>query len=128
DLVPFGSVEGFAEKLSDLLEDDELREERAMNAYHAGRRTIWKRSGERYLKAFNDSLTEARNPKPAQRLNVRTPRLSAIKRMSASCSNYELGGFGVPDRPHGCCIDDVARALIFTQWARKAGLHDPSLD
>lgn len=128
DLVPFGSVEGFAEKLSDLLEDDELREERAMNAYHAGRRTIWKRSGERYLKAFNDSLAEARNPMPAQRLNARTPQLSAIKRMSDSCGIYQHGVFGVPDRPHGYCIDDVARALIFMQWSRKAGPHDPSLD
>ncbi len=88
DLVPFGSVEGFAEKLSDLLEDDELREERAMNAYHAGRRTIWKRSGERYLKAFNDSLAEARIDKQAQRLNAQPPRLCAVKRMSDSCGIY----------------------------------------
>lgn len=128
DLVPFGSVEGFAEKLSELLEDDELREERAMNAYHAGRRTIWKRSGERYLKAFNDSLVEMRNPVPAPRVNAQKPVLSAIKRMSDSCGIYQHGVFGIPDRPHGYCIDDVARALICTQWARKAGLHEPCID
>ncbi len=128
DLVPFGSVKGFADKLSDLLEDDELREERALNAYHAGRRTIWKRSGERYLKAFNDSLAEARSHPITRRIHARAPTLAAVKRMSDSCGIYQHGAFGVPDRPHGYCIDDVARAMILIQWSRKAGLKDAELD
>jgi len=126
-LVPFGSAHAFAEKLSELLEDADLREERALNAYHAGRATIWKRSGERYLNTFNEALSEARPGERDKTSIARKPTLSAVKRMSDSCGIYQHGVFGVPDRAHGYCIDDVARALILIQWFRKAGFRDERL-
>ncbi len=126
-LVPFGDVHEFAEKLSELLEDDGLREERAWNAYHAGRSTIWKRSGERYLTTFNHALAETRTAAKEAKIHVRKPSLVAIKRLSDSCGLYQHSVLGIPDRIHGYCIDDVARALILTQWVRKADYKDERL-
>ena len=47
--------------------------------------------------------------------------------MSDSCGIYQHSTFGIPDRLHGYCIDDVARALIFTQWARESKTQDSDL-
>jgi len=49
-------------------------------------------------------------------------------RMTDSCGIFQHGRFCVPDRNHGYCVDDNARALILMHHARKAGVREPEAE
>ncbi|MET0546628.1 MAG: glycosyltransferase family 4 protein [Caulobacterales bacterium] len=123
-LAPFGDVDAFAEALSGLLEDADRRKHCSTAAYLSGRRTTWARSGHRYVDAFEDSLEEWRHVEAPAAVELRKVSLDAVKRMTDSCGMYQHSCFGVPDRHHGYCIDDVGRAQILLQRMRRAEVAD----
>jgi len=115
-LVPFKDSSGFAREIDGLLSSRRDRERLSERAYHRGRTMIWPRLAEATL-----GLTEAvvaarplRLPATVQATGMTPlrPDFSAVERMSDSTGMLQHSIYSVPDRRHGYCIDDNARALM----------------
>lgn len=113
-LVGFGESSAFAREINRLLGDADARLALARRAYARGRTMLWARLAERAIAAFDAILDE----KP-RRIGTATaelpplhPVLTAVERMSDSTGILQHSIYSVPDRRHGYCIDDNARALI----------------
>jgi len=120
-LVPFGDSQAIGTAITGLLTDDARRQSMRRRAYLTGRSMTWQRTAERYLATFEKVRHE-------QRLRVVASRPdSAIVHDSATPPQMQLGHFlamcdetgllqhaihAVPDRAHGYCVDDNARALL----------------
>ncbi len=113
-LVDFGQPEGFADAIIALLEDDGKRDAIRARAYARGREMTWQRLAEAAMDLADAVVTEApvRLPRPRVTREEPRPTLKAVMRMSDSCGMFQHGIFSVPDRDHGYCLDDNARALI----------------
>ncbi|MHA6717931.1 glycosyltransferase family 4 protein [Sphingomonas sp. RS6] len=113
-LVDFGDSAAIGSAINVLLADDSERNALAERAYARGRTMLWPRLAERAVA----ELDAIRGRKPARiapfsnELPRLAPDLSAVERMSDSTGILQHSIFSVPDRRHGYCIDDNARALI----------------
>ena len=113
-LVPFDDVAGFAREIERLLSDDAGRRALSERAYARGRTMIWPRLAEATLAATREAVAarprrlaaRAVEPKPL------SPDLAAVERMSDATGMLQHSIYSVPDRRHGYCIDDNARALM----------------
>ena len=120
-LVPFGDQVAVAREVNDLLDHpDECRaiQERA---YEYGRKMIWSDVGRRYLDTFaaakRHRLRKTVPQLPVETLALRQQPLPEIKlehlrRMTDDTGMLQHAKYTVPDRSHGYCVDDNARALI----------------
>jgi glycosyltransferase involved in cell wall biosynthesis len=108
-LVPPAEAGVLASAAIDLLENDAKRQAIGDAAYQRGRSMVWPRVVEQSL---------ARMPMPRLvATHAPTPRtgtlpLDAIERMSDAVGIMQHAVYSVPDRRHGYCIDDNARALM----------------
>lgn len=128
-LVPFGDAPATATAIATLLGDDDARMTMRRRAYQAGRSMIWSNVAALYL----DSMTRAREatrPKLVSDLAPmrmkRPPQQTALKlgHFQAMCDDTGItqhAVFSVPDRSHGYCVDDNARALLLTSLLSSAG-------
>ena len=113
-IVGFGDSEGFAKEITSLLDDEALARQSRERAYAIGRTMLWPRLAEAYMDIFHRAAVQRpvrlRSAMPtAQRI---APRLTGVERMSDSCGMMQHSIYNVPDRDHGYCVDDNARALI----------------
>lgn len=112
-LAPFGDHAAFAHEISALLADDERRERAREGAYRLGRTMIWPRLAKAYLEIFDMAVSQhpvrlpvsLRQPRPEARLD-------GVEQLTDSCGMMQHSIFCIPDRGHGYCVDDNARALI----------------
>ncbi len=127
ELVPFNDATGIAYAVRDLLTDPGRRKLLATRAYARGRDTIWARSGETYLATCDAAIREhqTRTSHRTAQTNVE-PTFAAIARMSDDCGMLQHAKRAVPDRTHGYCIDDTARALILLQRGARLGVRFPA--
>jgi glycosyltransferase involved in cell wall biosynthesis len=113
-LVDFGDSAAFAREISALLRDDVGRRALSERAYARGRTMIWPRLAETAV-AEIDAMIAAkprRIVRTAAGLAPLEPDLAAVERMSDSTGMFQHAIYSVPDRRHGYCIDDNARALM----------------
>jgi len=92
-----------------LLDDDRLRASVARRAYGRGRTMLWSRVVERALAPLAAGKRHTRHR--GERRTTVLP-LTAVERMSDGTGILQHGIHNIPDRRHGYCIDDNARALI----------------
>lgn len=120
-LVPFGQADGFTTAIGRLIGDDALRSEIRTNAYARGRAMIWPRVAERYLEVFSAVRFERRSSGAAiiafpslEPGNIPLPPVSTVHlaALTDSVGLMQHTKFAVPDRRHGYCLDDNARALL----------------
>ena len=113
-IVPFRDPDAIAEAVVDLLAHDDERRALRRRIYAATRETVWSVFGARYLDIFAAGrAAEARRPRTvARRARIAEPSLAGIRRMTDSCGMLQHSVFSLPDRRHGYCVDDNARALI----------------
>jgi len=113
-LVPFGDSAAFASEISRLLSDKDACLALAHRAYARGRTMLWPRLAERAMDTLIGIM--ATRPHRFARANQEfaplKPDLAAVERMSDATGMLQHSIFSVPDRRHGYCIDDNARALI----------------
>ena len=113
-LVDFGDSAGFTIEINGLLADRKAMLALRRRCYALGRTMIWPRLAEASLARFEE-VAERTAKKP---LPIRPPDIpfelgmSAIERMCDSTGMLQHSVFDVPDRRHGYCIDDNARALM----------------
>ena len=113
-LVDFADTAGFARAIVALLADDENRHRLSERAYARGRTMIWPRVAESALAQIEAAIAASprRLVRPSGMLTPLAPSIEAVERMSDATGMLQHAVYSVPDRRHGYCIDDNARALI----------------
>ena len=132
-LVPFGDAEAMGREIASLLTDDARRLAMRQRAYAASRCMTWANTGQLYLAAFEqgrrtrralkvvadlDQATPAREKRPAPALQT--------GHFLALCDDtglFQHAVYSVPDRAHGYCVDDNARALLVACGLNAPGEH-----
>ena len=128
-LVPFGDSKSMSTEISGLLTNDVRREAMRKRAYAASRSMTWSQTAKRYLASFETAHGRGR---PAILL---PPRIGS-RRKGHEIPEIRLGHFlslcddtgilqhalySVPDRAHGYCVDDNARALLLSSALASSG-------
>lgn len=120
-LVEFRDPDGISEALLSLLEDPVRVREMRANAYEFSRRMTWHEVGGRYLESFRRAISTARVRASMPDVSMRhvlpitglpRPRLDHLVRLTDDTGLLQHARYSVPDRSHGYCTDDNARALV----------------
>jgi glycosyltransferase involved in cell wall biosynthesis len=119
-IVPFGNAAAIGKEIARLLTDRPRRQAMRERAYAISRSMTWERTAERYVAAFEHS-------RQGDWLKVIARTGPVAIAHSPAASDMQLGHFlsmcddtglfqhavhSVPDRAHGYCVDDNARALL----------------
>jgi glycosyltransferase involved in cell wall biosynthesis len=131
-IVPFRNAGALAEQMTDLLNHEVERHAMRKRAYNFCRSMVWKEVARKYLEVFGEVRKERESaPKPVFRARtmatgpreVPLPKLDHIRRLTDDVGIIQHTTFVVPDRRHGYCTDDNARALIAVLWAQDTMGH-----
>jgi glycosyltransferase involved in cell wall biosynthesis len=106
-LVPFNDSAAIASKIGTLLDRPERLAALQKRAYARGRDTIWPAFAKRCLAVID----EVKIDKPAVP-EIESIGMSGLLRICDSTGILQHSIHSVPDRAHGYCIDDNARALM----------------
>ncbi len=131
-LVPFRDGPAIAREVNGLLDDDVARQTMRKQAYTFARNMVWSEVGARYLETFREIRAErALRPRSyrvkslqANQAEPPAPNLTHLQVMTDGTGMLQHARFAVPDRDHGYCTDDNARALIVALKAAE-GARDP---
>jgi glycosyltransferase involved in cell wall biosynthesis len=128
-LVPFGNSAATGHEIAELLTDDTRRDKMCRRAYAVSRTMIWERAAERYVSVFENARqghwlkivarSDTASPEPRA---PATPDMQ-VGHFLAMCDDtglFQHAVHSVPDRSHGYCVDDNARALLLA-----CALNDP---
>jgi glycosyltransferase involved in cell wall biosynthesis len=129
-LVPFNDVATIGAEVARLLIDRPRRESMREQAYAGSRAMTWARTAERYVSLF-DSVRVASQPAvravqveslPSGR-SVLPPeiQLDHLRHMCDDTGLFQHAIHTVPDRSHGYCVDDNARALMVASALNATG-------
>jgi glycosyltransferase involved in cell wall biosynthesis len=119
-LVPFGDSGAISAALLDLLEDPAQLTAQARKVWQAARSTIWNQNARAVMDVFSDAKAGRPVTLPDQRkVTDKLVQISGIAAMTDSVGMIQHSVFGVPDRRHGYCIDDNARALMLVCTTRS---------
>jgi glycosyltransferase involved in cell wall biosynthesis len=119
--IPFSNVEAMAEEICSLLASDKKRLSIGEKAYSMGRSMIWQEVGKAYIALADEALKRTKDkpiPQIAERSDARIIyelpdiNLSHLKVMTDDTGILQHAKYSMPDRNHGYCVDDNARALI----------------
>ena len=123
-LVPFGDSAAVGAAVSDLLIDDDRRHAMRERAYANSRSMTWERTAERYLLAFEDARQAQRQAASALTQAAPAVRIDHFLSMCDDTGLLQHAVNSVPDRAHGYCVDDNARALLLA-CALNGGREEP---
>jgi glycosyltransferase involved in cell wall biosynthesis len=127
-LVPFRDAEAIAREAISLLSNDGERQAMRKQAYDFARNMVWSDVGAQYVALLRE-VRQERSVRPrtyqarsltATQLEPRVPRLDHLHVLSDDTGILQHARFSVPDRDHGYCTDDNARALIVALMAQAA--------
>lgn len=113
-LVEPGSSEAIAQAVIGLLDDPARLNAIQRRAYARGRATIWPV----FAEAGARLVARAKAPQPAEVSPAVQPGLTGVFAMSDGTGMLQHAIGIVPDRRHGYCLDDNARALMLMNLAR----------
>jgi glycosyltransferase involved in cell wall biosynthesis len=120
-LVPFGDAAAIGSEIAELLTDDARRQAMRKRAYAVSRTMTWERTAERYMSAFENARQGhwlkviARSDKVSPEPQSPTAPDMQIGHFLSMCDDtglFQHAVHSVPDRSHGYCVDDNARALL----------------
>jgi len=129
-LVPFGDPKAIGWEIATLLTNDARRNALRKRAYVSSRSMTWAQTAKRYLTTFEGACdVSPADEKPrttpicAGRARLAIPEFQAVH-LLAMCDSTGLlqhAVHSVPDRAHGYCVDDNARALLLA--CTREGSH-----
>jgi glycosyltransferase involved in cell wall biosynthesis len=120
-IVPFGDARAVSAEIAALLTNGVRRQSIRRRAYAASRSMTWQQTAMRYVEAFATARTPSRpgmsvpaDPIAEQGKAVAIPKMQIGHFLSLCDSTGMLqhAVHCVPDRAHGYCVDDNARALL----------------
>ncbi|HET9473898.1 MAG TPA: glycosyltransferase family 4 protein [Steroidobacteraceae bacterium] len=128
-LVPFNDVAATGAEIAGLLTDDLRRERMRKLAYASSRSMTWERTASSYAAVFEIVRRDVVTPVNAARNEARPlvtnppPRvtLDHFELMCDDTGLFQHAIHSVPDRLHGYCVDDNARALLVASALNAPG-------
>ncbi|KAF0123218.1 MAG: group 1 glycosyl transferase, partial [bacterium] len=119
-----------AEQIINLLDNDTNRHTIRKKAYTFCREAIWKEISRRYLEVFSEvKLERTRCPRPRHLYveniksitNFELPEMKFdhLRILTDDTGIFQHATYTIPNRDHGYCIDDNARALMVADMVRK---------
>jgi glycosyltransferase involved in cell wall biosynthesis len=120
-LIPFGDAAATGREIAELLTDDTRRQAICKRAYAVSRSMTWERTAQRYMSVFEHAWQGhwlkafARPDKKAPAPYRPAPPAMQIGHFLSMCDDtglFQHAVHSVPDRSHGYCVDDNARALL----------------
>jgi glycosyltransferase involved in cell wall biosynthesis len=120
-IVPFSDSDAIAFEIEKLLTNAPLRQAMRKRAYANSRSMTWERTAERYISVFESAgrrhrlKTIAKSDTTTLLRDSRAPPEMQVGHFLAMCDDtglFQHAVHSVPDRSHGYCIDDNARALL----------------
>jgi len=120
-LVPFGDSDAFSDSIVSLFDCPAERHAIRKKAYHYGRDMVWSKVAVDYLKLFADVVEEQSTyPRPVgldfsigeEELSLPDINMQHLRTMTDDTGILQHAQFAIPNRYHGYCTDDNARALI----------------
>lgn len=130
-IVPFCDSDALAAQVIDLFDREVERHMIRKRAYTFGREMIWSKVALRYLDVFIDAKQE-RQQRPKAVFRAKTLesnpyempqiRFDHLYRLTDDVGVLQHAKFIVPNRRHGYCTDDNARALIAVMMAHELTL------
>lgn len=129
-LVAFGDAAETGNEIARLLTDDPRRQAMRERAYAASRSMTWQRTAGRYMATF-DNVRQGHRLKVIARVEpaasvpygpaVPDMQLGHFLSMCDDTGLYQHAVHSVPDRAHGYCVDDNARALLLACALNEPG-------
>ena len=121
-LVPFRDHQAMAGAISRLIDDVSERTAIRKRAYTHGRSMIWKEVAKSYVALAREVVRERHEkPRPLRAFRpvpwasaLPELNLAHLRRMTDGTGVLQHAIYVVPDRHHGYCADDNARALVAT--------------
>ena len=120
-LVPFANSAAIGSEIAGLLTDHPRREAMRKLAYVSSRPMTWEQTAKRYMTAF-ESARRGHRLRVIARLDSDMPsrashaapemRTDHFLSMCDDTGLFQHAVHSVPDRDHGYCVDDNARALL----------------
>ncbi len=136
-IVPFKNANAIAKRVIDLLDNPVKRHAIRKKAYTFCRDAVWKEVARSYLKLFIEVKKErAFHPCPVfvkkttvqgSSLELPEVKLDHLRYLTDDTGILQHSIFTIPNRVHGYCTDDNARALIFTSMVRNFIVSDEEL-
>ena len=129
-LVPFRDAEAMSTEIAGLLTNDVRRHAMRKRAYAVSRPMTWAQTAKRYLASFEAALECPGQAilLPADRAGSRghgraVPeiRIGHFLSLCDSTGMLQHAVHSVPDRAHGYCVDDNARALLLSSALARSG-------
>ncbi|MCL6250797.1 glycosyltransferase family 4 protein [Altererythrobacter sp. KTW20L] len=120
-LLPDTDSQAIADAVLKLLADPGELSALRRRAYQRGRQTAWPTVAGEFARVLRAAVGDGR-PVPATRA---APPLHAVRAMSDAVGMLQHACGIVPDRAHGYCIDDNARALML-EVALGSSRHSPN--
>src|SRR6185312_5102435 len=130
-LVPFGDSKAIGMEIARLLTNGALRQSLRERAYSSSRSMTWEKTAEHYLAVFEGArrihpLKIAAEPVQIDpgRESVPPPEMKFghLLSMSDDTGLFQHAIRCVPDRSHGYCVDDNARALLLASMLSNFGV------
>jgi glycosyltransferase involved in cell wall biosynthesis len=135
-LVPFRDPEAIAREVDSLLSDPTEQQAMRKRAYLFTRDAVWRQVARRYLALLDEARRAPdtnrsrlhERPEAARLRLLALPdlRLDHLRTLTDGVGVLQHARFAVPDRDHGYCTDDNARALLLALRAYHA-THNPDL-
>jgi glycosyltransferase involved in cell wall biosynthesis len=133
-LVPFGDSDAIGTEIAGLLSDDARRRTMRAFAWSDSRSMTWERTAERYLGVLEGirpvhklRVISGQEQAMQARDNDNPPdvRLGYLLSMCDDTGLFQHAVHSVPDRNHGYCVDDNARALLLACVLNQGEHHLP---
>jgi glycosyltransferase involved in cell wall biosynthesis len=129
-IVPFRNPDALAEQIIGLLDNDVERHAMRKKAYMFSRDAVWKEVSRKYLQVFSEvRQNRTRKPRPRHSYvenikaitNFELPeiKLDHLKAFTDDTGILQHANYTIPDRTHGYCTDDNARALLVAAMGQK---------
>ncbi len=119
-LVPFDDPEAMGKAVGDLLSSDSLSNSIRKEAYQYCRPMVWKEVARNYLSLAQECIDRQEQKPKARYGEAKIPKLDTLPKinldhlrvMTDDTGMLQHAHFSIPNRDHGYCTDDNARALI----------------
>jgi glycosyltransferase involved in cell wall biosynthesis len=127
-LVAFGDAKAIGSEVAALLCNDVRRHAMRKRAYAASRSMTWAQTAKRYLATFELSRETGRSAPAGRSDALPELRVGHFLSMCDSTGLLQHAIHSTPDRAHGYCVDDNARALLLSSslaTSDEAPLFEP---
>jgi glycosyltransferase involved in cell wall biosynthesis len=129
-LVPFGDAEAVGSEIAGLLTNDVCRDAMRKLAFATSRSMTWGQTAKRYL-AVCETAREHARPETSSSIaaivsrskgyDLPEMRIEHFLSLCDSTGMLQHAVHSVADRSHGYCVDDNARALLFSTLLSNSG-------